>query len=211
VTKRTLDGGRRGYLVCMPKNTPAESARIGAMTRRIVSLYGEATAEDQAHGLAWYGRAMDAAETIAEGSSLTPNAVAGIIAALSPRCRWATNVAWAADVVAAFDRGDTDPPKVHTTAMRRVAWAIANGEHPEVALKGPKTRRFWANIIGDEDVVTVDVWAVRAATGERSPKVPAGRWYDQVERAYVNAGRILGIAPRTVQAAVWVHVRGAAD
>ena len=51
----------------------------------------------------------------------------------------------------------------------------------------------------------------RAATGDASMTAVSPALYRRVEAAYVAAARIVGLAPRDLQAAVWVHVRGAAD
>lgn len=92
--------------------------------------------------------------------------------------------------------------------MRRQAWSIAHGADPLDVLNGPKVRRFYLNITGDHSVVTVDVWAARAAGVDG--KLTGAR-YLAVERAYQNAARIVGMTPRDLQAAVWVHTRGSAD
>lgn len=161
-----------------------------------------------AAGLSWYGRAMDAAAAILPAD---PNRAAGVIASLSPRCQWRTNVSWAAAVIDAAERGDTEPPAVHTRAMRALAWRIARGEAPLDVLNGPKVRAFYRNIVGDSDAVTVDVWAARAAEGVSDPRGPSGRRYALLAEAYRSAARVLDIPPRDLQAAVWVNVRGAAD
>ena len=204
-----------------------------AAVRRVCAAFRASTPAQRAAGLVWYATAWAAAWSIAARvlgdawSELTPAAqrewaarVAGVIAALSPRCQWSTNVAWAGAVVAAAWSGGP-VPRVHTKAMRRQAWAIATGADPLDVLHGPKVRAFWANIVGDPTAVTVDVWAVRAARGDR-PTVPDGRGrmryaddgrvsvreYRAYADVYVRAARRLGVTPRECQAAVWVHVRG---
>lgn len=191
-------------------NARSDAARLAAMRRRVLAAYDAASADDLAAGLAWYRRAARAAETIAAESPLTADQVAGIIAALSPRCRWSTNVAWAARVVQAAADGEPCPA-VSTRANRSAAWRIACGESPADVLRGPKVSRFHRNITGDRDAVTIDVWAARAAEGRRDDRAPSGRRYALLERAYQEAAAIIGRPPRDVQAAVWVHVRGAAD
>jgi hypothetical protein len=103
-------------------------------------------------------------------------------------------------------------PEVHTKAMRAQGWRIANGEAALSVLNGPKVRAFYANIMGDTDAVTVDVWAARVATGltgkaaERA--IGTAKRYADVADAYRHAARILGVTPREVQAATWVAARG---
>lgn len=205
-----------------------------AAVRRVCRTFRLTGASERAAGLGWYATAWDAAGTIARAmvgarvwATMSADArralmaqVAGVIAALSPRCQWSTNVAWAAAVVHAARTG-APCPRVHTKTMRRQAWAIANGAHPLAVLHGPKVRAFWANITGDTDAVTVDVWAVRAARGDR-PTVRdergilryaddgrvSAREYAAYADVYRRAARRLGVTPRECQAAVWVAVRG---
>lgn len=195
-----------------------------SMVRRITREYRRSTAAHRAAGMGWYAEAWRVAGEIAAavaGSAwerMSPAqrhalqlTVAGVIAALSPRCQWSTNVVWARAVMHAAWNA-LPCPAVHTTAMRAHAWRIANGEAPLDVLNGPKVRAFWSNITGDTDAVTVDVWAARAATGlsgrdaERAIGTPAR--YRAVADAYRRAAVILGVTPRECQAAVWVSVRG---
>lgn len=198
--------------------TRSEAAQLAHMRRRILAAYAAASADDLAAGLAWYRRAAEAAASILPAD---PARAAGVIAALSPRCQWSTNVGWAAAVIEAAARGEASPPAVHTSAMRAQAWRIARGEAPLDVLRGPKVRAFYRNITGDLTAVTVDVWAARVADGDYRPHPtkagllgaipsPAGRRYALIARAYREAAAVIGRAPRDVQAAVWVHVRGSA-
>jgi hypothetical protein len=205
------------------KYTHSESARKAAMRRRILQTFADASADDLASGQEWYYRANRAAASIAEGSSLSADTVAGVIAALSPRCAWATNLAWASAVVDAYVGGSDAPPAVHTRTMRAQAWRIAQGERPLDVLNGPKVRAFYANIVGNADAVTVDTWAARVAEGNWTPHprksgnnyaatdAPQGRRYALIADAYREAAALVGHSPRDVQAAVWVHVRQSAD
>lgn len=184
------------------------------MVRRITRAYRVATAADRAAGLGWYAAAQREAATI---HPERPDLAAGVLAALSPRCQWSTNVAWAHAVVAAA-RAGLPCPKVSTKSNRRTAWAIAtSGDDPLRHLgtiaptgtirSGHKVRAFYANITGDHNAVTVDVWAYRAATGRKVASVGA-RDYRLISAAYVRAAAILGVTPRECQAAVWVATRG---
>jgi hypothetical protein len=178
------------------------------MKRRLRAHWQDTTDADRIAGIGWYDRALAASAQITPDD---PARAAGIIAALSPRCLWATNVRWARDVVSAHDSGALVPPPVHTTKMRPIAWRIAQGTAPLEALNGPKVRAFFENIMGNHRRVTVDVHAAYAAEGRRVKASPAGRRYANIERAYQEVADEVGISPRDFQAAIWVHVRGAAD
>lgn len=184
------------------------------MVRRITRAYRAATPADRAAGLGWYDAAAREAAAIWADR---PDIAAGVLAALSPRCQWATNVAWAHALVAAARAGQACPP-VSTESNRATAWAIATtGADPLTHLgkishtgrvtSGHKVRAFYRNITGDEHAVTVDVWAFRAATGRDVDAVSATD-YRAISAAYARAAAILGISPRDCQAAVWVATRG---
>ena len=176
------------------------------MVRNITRAYRNATPADAAAGLGWYAEAYRVAADIWPER---PDLAAGVIAALSPRCQWSTNVVWARAMVNAARSGAATPPAVHTTAMRGQAWRIANGEAPLSVLNGPKVRSFWANIMGDTDAVTCDVWAVFVALGRKDETmVRTQARYDLVASAYRRAAAIVGVSPRECQAAVWVAARG---
>lgn len=180
---------------------------------RIIAAWRAAKPEHLTQGIAWYDRAQDAARAI------HPNVLigAGVIAALSPRTGWKQNKIWAQRVCDAALNNALYPPSVSTYQRLNKAWTIANLENPTPAeilaiLNGPKTQRFFLNITGDTNAVTIDIWAQRIATGIESNKPPKkGAHYDNLELGYQLAAGVLGVAPRDVQAAVWVSVRGTAE
>lgn len=183
---------------------------MAAMTARIVKAWHASTADDLAAGIAWYDVARADAARIAGLYGLSVEQAAGIIAALSPRNRWSVNVSQAERVAAAAAMG-AECPAVSTGDNRKKAWACTRVIDPLDVLTGPKVRRFYQNIIGDQSAVTVDVWAARLAEGENNENAPRGRRYDLIESAYVTAAAIIGdVSPRDVQAATWIHIRGAA-
>ena len=196
------------------RNHAADLA-VRRMTRRLVALHASTTAADLAAGLAWYDRARAAAESMAIGDDV--DRAAAVIAHLSPRQQWAANVAGAARMLQAAADGDDCPPVGITDDRRKLdqrtkAWRVATGEASPFTDHGPKTEAFLANILGDASRVCVDSWAARAATGDPSHRGPGSRAeYARMERAYVRAARAVGMAPRDLQAAIWIHIRGAAD
>ena len=185
------------------------------MVRRITRAYRAATPEHLAAGLGWYAEAHRVACDI---DPMNPARAAGVLAALSPRCQWSTNVAWARAMVACADAGLPCPP-CGTMDNRATAWRIAQGAEPLAALgtlsrtgrvqSGMKVRSFFRNIMGDTDAVTCDVWAAKVATGSASETLvgsPVG--YARLAEAFTRAASILGVTPREVQAATWVAARG---
>jgi hypothetical protein len=135
-----------------------------------------------------------------------------VIAALSPRVQWSTNLSAAAAIIGAAQRKESEPIVAGLPDNRAKAWRIANGEDPSLVLSGPKVTAFFANITGDHNAVTVDVWAARAAEGESNKNAPTGKRYERIADAYREAAAAArNVSPRTMQAAVWTHIRGAAE
>lgn len=166
-------------------------------------LWRAASPATREAGRTWYAAAWEIACDIYPER---PDIAAGVLAALSPRCQWRVNVAWARALVAAA-RAGAECPAVHTTAMRAQAWRIAQGAPALDVLNGLKVRAFYSNIMGDRSAVTVDVWMARVADprlGERFGR-PA---YRRVAAAITRAAEIAGVDPATMQAAVWIQARG---
>lgn len=177
----------------------------GQATRRLVRLFTDATDEELQYGLAWYSDAHEWARRVAGEYGLTTDAVAGILAALSPRTDWPQNKAKAEQLIAT---GET----YGLTNGINKAKRILAGEAPADVLSGPKTRAFYANLADPlgSTAVTVDTHAVNAAAGQvltdqglKRILGPAGG-YEHVADAYRSAARLLGVAPHVVQATVWV-------
>lgn len=147
---------------------------------------------------------------MARETGLTVSTCAGVIAALSPRVRWAQNIEYAWAVVRHRALGfESVPPVLPVFSRNRwAAWRIATGERPLSVLGGLKVRSFYRNIMGDAQAVTVDVWAGRAAGLERVSFT--ARQYALISRAYREAASTLGMRASDTQAAAWVVARGSA-
>ncbi len=188
--------------------TRREAALQAHAVRRIVRAWGAATADDLAAGMSWYQRASDLADALAAGTPFSKEQCAGVIAALSPRCQWSANVRGAQRMVAAATAREPEPVVAGLRSNRSKAWRIlAENADPADVLSGPKVRAFYANICGDTDRVTVDVWAAHAAEGRADKNAPKGGRYVRLERAYQLAADLLGVTPRECQAAVWTYFR----
>ena len=177
------------------------------MIARILNAFDNASASDMAEGERWYDTARLTAAALAAGTALGIGHAAGVIAALSPRVRWSTNVEAASTLISAAGRTVVAPSVAGYSANRDKAWAIANGASPSDTLGGPKVRSFFANIMGDEDAVTIDVWAARAAEGVSNKRAPSGKRYAGLVEAYRMAARARDVSPMVMQATVWVYIR----
>lgn len=179
------------------------------MVARILDAYDKASASDMAEGERWYETARITAEALSAGTNISPAQAAGVIAALSPRVRWESNVRAAAEIIRAARRDpDANPPNV-AGYYRNVkkAWKIATGWSPENVLGGPKVTSFYSNICGDEQSVTVDVWAARLAEGCSNKNGPSGKRYERIADAYRMAASARDVSPMIMQATTWVFTR----
>jgi len=184
--------------------------RRGKYIAAITRAYADVSIKDLRAGIAWYERAQNTARAI------HPNVLvgAGVLAATSPRTDWKHNKLYAERVCQYAQNGAEYPPPCSTYARLVKAWNICLLENPTKEqilriLNGPKTCRFFRNIIGDENAVTIDVWSKRIATAGKDESAPKpGHDYDSLEQAYQIAGARLGISPCHLQAALWCHARG---
>jgi hypothetical protein len=183
-------------------------ASIDESTRRvvdrIVTTWHRATAQDMDNGAGWYAEGEKLVDELASEHGLTRETVATVIAHLSPRTTWQRNVQGARSLLA-----DGTAPGCLGANVDRALAALDSGD-PLATLNGPKTYRFALNLLGDRDAVTVDVWAVRVALGERedAERVLARVGvYAAVEHAYRLAAARMGVDPTTMQATTWCVAR----
>lgn len=175
---------------------------------RLSRLYARATESERSAGLAWYWRATDTIDTLAREFGTDRETVAGVVAILSPSCPWSRNIRGAHLVLSAHLVGDDwttcKSASVYGANVRK-AFTYLSGDRS--VLRGPKVTAFAANLRGDLDFVTIDIWATRAAIRADLP----GRNRKAIDRAYRIAAKRAGISPAEFQAIIWVHVRGGAD
>ena len=194
----------------MASRITIDSQTVETYADRITAAYDAADADAVAAGLAWYGRAESTIAGLAQTYGISRDAAAGVVAVLSPRSRWQTNLEWAESVLRAAQSG-AECPAVSMGANRSKAWSIANGADPESVVSGPKVTAFWANLRGDDTYVTVDVWAARAAGVDKDGAKLNRSEMAELQAAYRQAAERRGIPVAHLQAVVWVHVRGAAE
>jgi hypothetical protein len=193
---------------------------VSQFETRILESYALATRAELSDGKTWYTRAAESLEAIrltARGpvSVWDKNAhtIQAICAVLSPRNSWQTNVEGTRKIVRAASQGNRVPPIV--AGIRRnvnKAWHIA--ETGDIALvSGPKVSAFFANLCGDLERVTIDVWAARACgiTDEKLMSHLDRMRYVSIETAYRNAARTLNLLPAQLQAICWIVERGHGD
>lgn len=177
------------------------------MTRRILRTFDRATSSDLEAGARWYDEAGQLAADLAGFSvpfdmEVTTAQVAVIIAHLSPRTSWSRNVAGATGLL----RTGEAPACIGDNVERATASLEFADPFTSFGRKALKTRNFAANILGDREAVTVDVWAARVA-GVTEAELKLVGVYDTVAHAYRLAARARGVDPATMQAVTWVVAR----
>lgn len=145
----------------------------------------------------WYDDAQVIAHDIAARLNTTLEVGACIISAFSPRQSWARNIVLAQ----AFADGK-DTPGLSLSRDNAIR-SLADGFD---ALKGAKTNAFARAIAGDADAVVVDSWMCKAAGIGRD--YPSAVQYRRISEAITVLARRHGVSPRTMQALIWIIVRG---
>lgn len=181
---------------------------LETVVRRILRTFDRAAASDIEAGARWYDEAGEHA--VAIGAILGSRELgAAILSHLSPRTSWARNVAGAYALA-----HDVDGDRVGCIGSnwdRAVASLSFDDPEGSFGVGAAKTRRFYLNILGDREAVTVDVWAARVAGIDEDALKRVGV-YDAVEHAYRLAARRRGVDPATMQATTWIVARnGRAD
>lgn len=162
-----------------------------------VRLIDSATVSDAVNAGNWYSEAQAMAMQLSIRYNVSLEIAASVIAAFSPRTRWAQNVLNAE----AFFNGDKVPALGNNIKMAKAALSIGFD-----ALKGAKTNAFARNIAGDMEKVTIDVWMIRAAGYDR---LDANKtMYTQMSNIVTELAVEYNVTPAQLQALIWIVIRG---
>lgn len=148
----------------------------------------------------WYVDAERIAEKVATNLGTTLEIGATVVSAFSPRERWAMNVARAIQ----FSLGEPVTCLKNNIVMANNALTMGFA-----ALNGQKTNAFARAIAGDENAVVIDVWMLRAVGIEK--KTPSQAGYKELAKAVTTVATKYGMTPRSMQALIWIVVRGSAE
>lgn len=148
----------------------------------------------------WYRQSRRTARGLARKHGTTVATSAGVIAALSPRIQWKTNVMGADHILGGGNTG----PGFNRNVEK--ALRIREGERPLSVLGGPKVRAFYRAIMGDKDAVVIDVWMWRAM-GLQPGEMP----YEKAAELVRRCAEEQGLPVADFQALVWTAVRGGAE
>jgi hypothetical protein len=174
-----------------------------AAVDNFITLLRSATLFDLHAAEAWYDDAREFAESLrVQRPEWSLQVAASVVSAFSPRVTWAHNKAKATQ----YAQGITPKGlRSHVDAADRCVREGFNG------LRGPKTNAFARAIAGDRDAVVVDVWMCRAAgLGKDAPTATEYRAIADAIRAVAGTPAVC-MAPATLQALLWIIVRGKAN
>lgn len=161
------------------------------------------------YGQTWYRDAHDFAWKLSNTYGISLMQAAGIMAATSIRTRWEANLADAMLAAGGLLRTGLKLRYQKSDAILALPESHTLGDVLQV-LRGPKISAFAQNILDPESrVATIDVWMCRALG---IPHARAkGQVYENAQTACQNVADGLGIPVPTLQAIVWVMVRGKAE
>jgi hypothetical protein len=180
------------------------------MVEQLNNLYLQASDSHIKHGMTWYWDAHHICKRIAKHTRLPLYKVVGVMAALSPRNKWARNISDCAEICKTPKRKRKHVKTCCYSAMKRKAIKVLDAESPEEVYKilnGTKIQSFYSNILKPwkSDTVTVDVWAMRSVGLDKAPNKTE---YKQVSDAYKQVANKRGIKPHELQAIIWGVIRG---
>lgn len=148
----------------------------------------------------WYLDAERVAEEVARNLDADLEVGASVVSAFSPRERWTNNV----EKAVSFSLGKKVVGLPNNLKMAQKSLKLGFD-----ALNGQKTNAFARAIAGDENAVVIDVWMLRALGIEK--KSPTQLQYVEMAKAVKAVAAKFGTTPRTMQALIWIIVRGSAQ
>lgn len=180
--------------------------------RNIINSYERASVEDVNCGNTWYAEAKRWCVEVALKLDVPVSTVVGVVAVLSPQCRWSRNKELAIELFI------TGTASFATKQRLDKALRLLNGTAaPYDVLTTEKVRNFYNNIMsaGSCDCVTVDTHAIAIAFG-RKPTAKEAKAifdspnkYDVIAEAYRTAAKAMNVSPPVMQAVTWCVQRGA--
>lgn len=172
----------------------------------IVNWYKLASRDDIEAGKNWYASALTECQEVADEYGIDVERIVFAVAALSPGMPWDKNILAVRQVI----RGEKSIAYGKNEVKAR-AILFDQSENWRDHLRGSKVTRFAANILGDDEQITIDKWAYRIWKGTRNlfEQVPSLRekQYMAIACEYREAAKLLGIKPAVLQATTWVTIR----
>jgi hypothetical protein len=191
----------------LKKLTPYYKAKARTRLRTYFDLATEKHIED---GMLWYSQANKLVDDLSlEFEMCTPEQIAGIISALSPRNKWERNIYDTTQVLRAVEKGKgPEDIKVCTfNTNKHKAFEIARG-NLNIDHSSRKTYSFVKNIANlDSDYVTIDVWHLRAMFGKTVESGLTPSRYDELAKITIEEASEVGLLGYQYQAIIWECIR----
>lgn len=179
--------------------------------RNITRVFRSADAYQIESAAQWYADAYDIADALAVKHGLTVDAVAAVIAVLSPMNSWGNNVNLAARLIAG--KGEITSGGIPANVAK--ANRIIKGEQPASVVGGQKVTNFYLSILTrGERGLTVDRHAFDIAVNTRHTDANrpgiGKRIYAEISAMYARAAVILSkeygqtITAGQVQSVTWM-------
>lgn len=179
------------------------------MIKQINIVLSNINPEDYIRGLSWYTRANYRAYILGLNYGYNIEAIAGVMAMLSPGVKWSNTLL---DTVSILEDHDA---RVHTYKDNKIkAIRILKGESPFDVIKGRKTRSFFHNIAFPETSgeVTIDTHMIRFLTPWKATKnyiksVFETTRYERLGNHIKIQARRHNLRPCQLQAILWEYQR----
>lgn len=186
------------------------SGRAAACSRALQQRVNAATPDQTRRGMEWYATARGIVRRLSMSTPYSATQVAGVVAVTSPGTAWSDNIADATAAVTLHAAGHNVEEAMDAYNFRtysdnvRKAWRVLDGDSD--AIRGDKVSAFYANLCGDESVVTIDRHAWTACGMEYTGSLPVA-YRAGVVRLYERVAADLEVTPAQAQAIVWVVER----
>jgi len=129
--------------------------------------------------------------------------VAGLLAATSPRVKLGVSWDMSMAIYDAVKAGRTPMLDGLMKAHRPNVERVLKGEE----LSGHKVSRFYQNLIGNLEVVTIDTWMLKLWKVKLRSHSKHAKQYLRMERAFQRWARSKGLKPADAQAMCWNYIR----
>ena len=167
------------------------------MANNLETLFSMRTTAENNDGIQWYSTAREYLEVIAKNRKTSLKVVAGMVAALSPRVNWKTNLYSANNMLKGKKIRGLSKNIEKAEAIKKTGIVLKY-------LKGPKVTSFFLNLIGNESEVTIDTLMINAYHNhfERISVTKAER--DDIVSTVQSIARRHKMTCAQVQAIIWV-------
>jgi hypothetical protein len=193
------------------------------MLDNLLAITNRITQDDVNAGVHWYAEARQECQLIAGETGLPLEQVVGVVAATSPRTYWGKNIMVARTLIHRWLKNPSTTPEqlspLPVTMVQRLkALQILRGRPIEATLIGAnsnKTRSFYRCILNPahQTEVCIDSHAYRQATGfsGKAKKISMTKpQYQEIQDAFRQLAKLVGLTPCQAQAVLWVHKTGQA-